>query len=98
MKDRPRDSRRPTSATKHLVPIPFHKAINLAEGSHVPGDPIVGGIAAEDLLEPKDLVFEGPVPKVTHQVRQVGHTAAKSRLLRSAAYRIVAFAIAPAVV
>src|ERR1039457_5227497 len=67
MKDRPRDSRRPTSATKHLVPIPFHKAIDLAEGSHVAGDPIVGVMAAEDLVEPKDLVFEGPLRREVHK-------------------------------
>src|SRR5664279_1445695 len=93
MKDCPRDSRRPTPTAKHLVPIPFHKTIYLVERSPVARYPIVGVVATKDLIEPKDLVLEGPVPNVTHQRREVGHTAAKPRLLRFATHLVVAFAL-----
>jgi hypothetical protein len=54
-------------------------------------------VATKDLIEPKDLVLQGPVPNVTHQRREVGHTAAKPRLLRFATHLVVAVAIAGAV-
>src|SRR5208337_4377506 len=54
-------------------------------------------MATKDLIEPKDLVLERPVPNVTHQFREVDHTAAKPRLLRFATNLVVAFAITRAV-
>jgi hypothetical protein len=55
-------------------------------------------VATKDLIESKDLVLERPVPNIAHELPEIGHSAAKSRLLRLATNLVVAFAIARAVV
>src|SRR6266404_318982 len=98
MKDLPRERRCPTPTAEHLVPVPFHEAIYPVEGSPVAGEPIVGVVATKGLVEPADLVLERPVPHIAHELPEIGHSAAKSRLLRLSANLVVAFAIARAVV
>lgn len=53
-------------------------------------------MASKDLIEPIDLVLEGPVPNVTHQLGKAGHATAKPRLLRFPANLVFAVAIARA--
>src|SRR5437879_4129948 len=98
MKDLPRKPRCPTPTAEHLVPIPFHKAIYPVEGSPVASEPVISVVATKGLVEPADLVLERPVPHSAHELPEIGHSAAKSRLLRLSANLVVAFAIARAVV
>src|ERR1039458_2705114 len=50
------------------------------------------------LIEPLPLVPQRPMPNVTHELRNVGQTAAKPRLLRLPTNLEVALAVARAVV
>ena len=54
-------------------------------------------MATKGLIESTDLILEGPVPNVTHELPKGDQGTAKSRLLRFPADLVVAFAIARAV-
>ena len=79
----PRYASCPTPAAKHLVPVAFHRSMDLLQGTEVPGDAVIGVMAPQCGVESVDLFPDRQVPDLSQQVLQRHETAPQARCCRA---------------